>query len=243
MTVADALRGRMAALEGEERRERGNILVMFLLTLLALLLVTGFAAEMGTVYGVQSTHDSDVAVARETTLASGFGMRLKSSDDPALETAREVCASLRANGCSGKVTVYWYEAGPRSAAWSSFAASAGAARTRAAAYCAVLDTEWKPAVFSESVFGGLHLTSKTSCSLTPYAPKETYKPADSASSYNTGRVQVVEFAAGTAADASEDKLARSTLPESDMASATASGTLRMLKAAVDDAVEQAEALW
>lgn len=240
MTFARNATRRAAARRLEsEGAEKGNILITFLFILLVLVLAIGMALEFGTAYGVQTMRDNDVAIARETTLGSGFGLQLKSSDDPAQDLAYEIHKSLRENGCGGEVKLYFYEVGPTGSFDTKSLDDRDA--TRAMAYVAELNSTYSPAVFAQAYFGTLKLCSRTYCTLTPYAPLKTYKPASADASYNSGKIQVVTYAAGDTVEA--PSVTTELLEASSMNEVSAGASLRTLKAAVPEAIKQANELF
>lgn len=173
----------MAVIRREGGDERGSVTVFTALTMTSLVLALALMVGFACLFAQKSALDNDLQLAREETLANGFQMELKNSEDPGRLISNKVCASLRRNGYEGAFAMQFYEA-TRSeirAACPSLS-DEDVDKVRALAYQVVLTQGAFEVIPGLSLLNGfpdeLVVASGIACDLCPYSLFKTYRPGE-----------------------------------------------------------------
>lgn len=155
--------------------EEGSVTILALASMLALALALILAVEFACVYAQKSMFDNDLNVAREETFSAGFSMQLKNSDDPGGLLCANIVNSLRSNGYTGAITLWFYEATQEEIEASSIHID-NADSIRCIAYQIQLESSYRAVIAPSSWLAGLVVSNQTCASLCPYALHKTYRP-------------------------------------------------------------------
>lgn len=90
--------------------ERGNILPLAVMAALVLFVVLAFAIDQGIAYATKARQENALDAARVACMDASFALVAKNADDPGRMVAEHVARSVRGEGFTGAVSVWFYEA-------------------------------------------------------------------------------------------------------------------------------------
>lgn len=100
--------------EQGKRCERGSVVPLAVVSVFILIAFVSFSVDQGIAYAAKARQENAIDGARASCMDASFALAAKNDEDPARAVARQVTESVRAQGFSGSVTVWFYEA-PRDA--------------------------------------------------------------------------------------------------------------------------------
>ncbi len=146
--------------------EAGNITIGFLACVLLVSVMLVGVIDLGGAFATRSNMENDLAVAVDSTKASGSGLVTKNADDPGKAIAEQVVSSLRQNGTKGRVCV-WVEEAPASAVPQTM---------RAIGVYVTLEGKYVPMTLGK-LLNEISLGCENGCSVVPYSIEKAWRPA------------------------------------------------------------------
>lgn len=91
-------------------QERGSIVPLAVVSSLVLFAVLAFAVDQGLAYAAKARQENALDAARASCMDASFALSAKNVHNPARLIAEQAATSVRAQGCEGHLTVWFYEA-------------------------------------------------------------------------------------------------------------------------------------
>lgn len=95
---------------GRRRCERGGIMPLAVAAMLIMFAVLAFSVDQGIAYAAKARQENALDSARSACMGAASALVAKGSDDPGAALCDTAVRALRAQGFSGQVTVWFYEA-------------------------------------------------------------------------------------------------------------------------------------
>lgn len=92
------------------RDERGSIAPLAVMVCLVLVVALGFAVDYGMVYAVKAYQEQALDAARQACMDASGAVPAKYADNPGLTLANRIVQTVRDQGVSAALTVWFYEA-------------------------------------------------------------------------------------------------------------------------------------
>lgn len=92
------------------RDERGNIVPLALVSIFLLLAVMAFVADIGIAYYAKDRQEQVLDAARTVCMDAAVSQQAKYADDPGRVLSEQIVRTVRAQGFSGAIDVWFYEA-------------------------------------------------------------------------------------------------------------------------------------
>lgn len=152
-----------------KRDEKGSAAPMIAALCLLLALFCAVSVDLAGALLVRESLANDLAAAKDETSAPQNSIVMKNSDDPGAEIAKTLAKSLRANGYSGKIEVWTYEA----------PASEVPEDRRAIAWGVQVSRSYET-YFARGVgIDSIDVAASTTASAVPYSSGRAWRPAAS----------------------------------------------------------------
>ena len=93
-----------------EESQRGGTTLIGVWMCIAIIIALAFTFDLASALDRKASMANDLTAARDDTMSASFQMRAKNSESTGRAVADQAAATLRANGYSGEITVWFYEA-------------------------------------------------------------------------------------------------------------------------------------
>lgn len=100
----------MTAYEFRGKDERGSIAPLAVAVCLVLVAALGFAVDHGVVYAIKTQQEQAIDAARSECMDASGAVPAKYADNPGLSLANTIAQTVRNQGVSAPLTVWFYEA-------------------------------------------------------------------------------------------------------------------------------------
>lgn len=146
--------------------ERGNVAPLAVVSSLLLFVVLAFAIDQSIAYAAKVRQENALDAARSACMNASFALVAKNAENPGLEVARRIAQTVRAEGCLGRIGVWFYEV-----AREELPAS------RRVWGIAVQIEELSPTVFARGYgMASIPVASKRLIMAEPYSDSVTWRP-------------------------------------------------------------------